>query len=919
MNNMPGIKLRLFLLGIAPAVMIGLALTAYFVHTRFLDLELGLRQRGDLIARQLAAAAAEGLLADNRRFLRDLAQATLKEKDVMEVNIISEFEPLMALPETGATQTHHAAERLVCVQPIRLAQEADGPAAQALGYVRVVLSRRDTLASQREAISYSLGILLSGVLLAAGVARRISRKISSPLLSLTHAVHELSKGQMRARANAEAEGELAYLQAGFNAMASELEKHQQNLEQQMRQATARLQEALESLERRNRELERARVAAETQTDLKSQFLAQMSHEIRTPMNGVIGFAELLAQTPLTQEQSEKLGLIERSAKNLLAILNEILSLSKLEAGNITLNLRQFNLRSNLEDTISLLSVRSPHLPIILWIEPSVPKNIIGDPIRIQQVMSNLIGNALKFTRRGRILARVRVLSCEQGERLLFSVSDSGPGISPEDINRLFSPFQQLSAQGLHYERGAGLGLSIAKNIVEKMSGRIHVASRLHKGTTFWFSLPLAVGLNEFSQASQYAAALVSADPAMRQALRFQLEALGARATVFGALEDFLPSCSNSAQGSIVVIEAGSLPEKKAAALRQTLAQCAASGIDVILILPDGEQSWVKHYREKGCCCLFLPVRSESLRAIFRKLASSGEAQGMVSPLASTATAMPESAQHILVADDNEINRLLLRSQLSRFNAQISQAADGGEALEKLSTQAFDLVLMDLQMPVYDGHAVLRQVREGNGPNRNTPIIAITAYTQPGQKEELLLSGFTACLIKPILEEQLVGLVKARFAHNAQPFSPPGENTPHDVYARALLEKTQGDRRLASVIAVKLFQEFPEYLGDMEAALSQGDRDKARRIAHKMHGAAGFCGLQDIRVAAADFESALLKQEPESILRNLRQILTAETERFLSHQAGIMESLSLPPQLPDNEGSAANEKSSGLSRLCDPNA
>jgi two-component system sensor histidine kinase BarA len=908
MNNMPGIKLRLFLLGIAPAVIIGLALTAYFVHTRFLDLDAGLRQRGNLIARQLAAVAEEGLLASNRRFLRDLAQATLKEKDVIEVNIINEFEPLMALPEAGEAQAYHTAERLICVQPIRFAREDSESAAQALGYVRVVMSRRDTLASQREAIAYSLGILLSGVLLAAGVARRISRKISSPLLSLTHAVHELSKGQMRARADAEAEGELAYLQAGFNAMASELEKHQQNLEQQVQQATARLQEALDSLERRNRDLECARVAAEAQTDMKSQFLAQMSHEIRTPMNGVIGFAELLAQTPLTQEQSEKLGLIERSAKNLLAILNEILSLSKLEAGSVTLNLRQFGLRSNLEDTISLLSVRSSHLPIILWIEPSVPKNIIGDPIRIQQVISNLIGNAVKFTRQGRILVRVRVVSCEQGERLLFSISDSGPGISPEDINRLFSPFQQLNAQGLHYERGAGLGLSIAKNIVEKMNGRIHVASRLHKGTTFWFSLALTVGVNEFSQASQYAAALVSADPATRQALRFQLEALGVRATVFGSLEDYLQRSSDSAHGPVLVIDAWSLPEKKGAALRQTLEQCAVSGIEVILILPDGEQSRVKHYREKGCFCLFLPVRSESLRAVFRKLASSGEAHRAASPAACAATAEPESAQNILVADDNEINRLLLRSQLSRFNAQISEAADGGEALEKLSGHAFDLVFLDLQMPVYDGHQVLRKVREGDGPNRNTPIIAITAYTQPGQREGLLLSGFTACLIKPILEDQLVGLVKARFAQNTQPFSLSGENVPHDVYVRALLEKTQGDRRLASVIAVKLFQELPEYLCDMENALNHGDRDNARRIAHKMHGAAGFCGLQDIRVAAADFESALLRQEPDGVLRNLRQMLTVETERFLSHQAGIMESLSMPSHLPDNGRRVATGRS-----------
>jgi two-component system sensor histidine kinase BarA len=910
------IKLRLWLLGLLPATAIGLALTAYFVTGRIVTLDAELRERGDLIAKQLAIASKTPIAGGDRRFLRELADAVAKEKDVIEADIFDDPDTIDADRRFDAAEISAAiiGDRLIFVRPIPLAMTPPSSSMGALapapsrdarraGYVKVVLSRASTLADMRDAILSSLGILLGGLVLASGLASRIGGKIGSPVLALTRAMHDLSRGRLHTRVSSPAVAELAYLQAGFNAMAADLEKNRKDREREIEQATFRLREALEALEKRNRELDYARGCAEAQTQVKADFLAQLSHEIRTPMNGILGFAELLGQTQLSQEQAEKLGLIERSAKNLLSILNEILSLSKLEAGKITLNLRQFDLRSHLEDVISLLSVRASRPPILLWIEPSVPKNIVGDPIRIQQVINNLLSNALKFARRGKILVRVRVLESDDAqERLMFSVSDSGPGISPKDLGRLFAPFQQLNENGgIQYERGAGLGLSIAKNIVEKMSGEMRVASRHGKGTTFWFSLPLSVGVNEFSQTPEYRAILISADPLARQAFRFQLEAVGARTQVCASPDDLSLNPSNSRPDGILVFDAGFLPKRQEAALNRALERCARMNWPVALILPGDAHSLTGFYREKGCICLSPPVRSESLRAALRKIAHSGDTEATGELVAvGASTFSPETARVFLVADDTEINRLLMRSQLSKFGAHIVEARDGGEALQKLASQKFDMVFLDLQMPVLDGEAVLKETRASHGPNRDAPIIAITAFAQPHLIDKVMRAGFTACLLKPILEDTLAALLSAHFGAAPRSATKSHESAPHDIHVRALLEKTQGDRRLAGVLAVKLFEELPAHLSDLEAEFKRGEMDAVRRIVHRINGASGFCGLQFIRQAAAEFEAALAQKESADILWVLRQKLLSETEHFLSRQTAIMDSLSPPMQLANRQ-------------------
>jgi two-component system sensor histidine kinase BarA len=907
MRLKPGIKFRMMLLGMFPAALVGFTVLAFFVRAGNAELESGLRERGDLVARQVASASASILSAGDRARLQALADATAQQSDAVEVAIFDEAE-LLATSRRDARNRGTGNEKGTVVatvpivkpqapnpradvDPAALPAPVTGSAGAVVGKVSVALSRRKIQNSQREKIAYSLWIVSGGLLLAALLAYRLWSRMGSPILNLTAVVQRLSEGQLETRAEFSAEAELAELQIAFNAMAAELQKNRQNLEDQVQQATRRLQETLKSLEKRNADLELARQQAEAQTRLKSQFLGQMSHEIRTPMNGIIGFSEILAQTPLNEEQAEQLRLIERSAKNLLVIINEILDLSKLEAGKISLNIYRFMLRPYLEDAIAIQAPRATHLPIILWVEPAVPRTIVGDPVRLQQVINNLLGNALKFTRNGRIVVRVRLRKKAGQERLFFSVSDSGNGISPQAMEKLFVPFLQLSEYAVNHERGAGLGLTIAKNIVERMEGRMHVASRLGKGSTFWFSLPLSEQHeNPVEPATEFSAALVDAHRLSQQALRYQLESLGVKVSCFASFDEFIRDYDPVIHGRVALLNAQSLQDKVGIPISRWLEQCKAKDATPILILRERRQRLLSFYRQQGALCLSQPVGTERLRAALRSTRPSVQPE---SPGRLVKTELPRGDKRFLVADDNEINRMLLRAQLSKFGAEILEARDGREALDLSMTQRFDLIFLDLQMPHLDGHTVMQKLRSAPGVNRYTPMVAITAHAQPEQKDALMRDGFADCLIKPIMDNQVVRLIDERLHAGNDPASQPTENLSNtaEAYCHALLEKTNGNRKLASTVAARLFQELPEQLQGIEAALTSQEYETARRLTHLVHGSAAFCGLNTLRKAAADLESGIIRSEAAQRLLELKGALAQEIRQLTAQQEAILDGLS----------------------------
>jgi len=907
---MLGIRARLTFLGVLPTALVGLGLAAYFTQTRITDIDQDLRTQSDLLVRELSVASASPLVAGDRAALRRIAESALLNGDVVHVAITGRdgLAVFVERPQDEAEPDYAPRFSLTAqILPVALpvgtqapagqgASASSPPAPEPVGSVSLELSKQGTLKRQYDTLGVSVVLLLGGVALTLLLARRMARKIGEPVMALTMAVHALSKGDMDARAESEAEAELAYLQAGFNAMAAELKRNRDSLELQVGLATARLQEALEALETRNKELEAARWLAEAQTELKSRFLAQMSHEIRTPMTGIIGFSELLAKTGLDDEQAEKLGLITRSAKNLLAIINEILDLSKLESGKINLDPRPFALRPCLEDIVCLLCVRVPAPSIALWIDPAVPAVIEGDPVRLQQVIANLLGNALKFTRRGRIVIRVRVLSSRKGRRLLFSVSDTGSGISRQDQARLFSPFLQLGEPSFAAERGTGLGLSIAKNIVESMGGEIRLASRLGKGTSLWFDLPLVeAGAVEPQPVVQGVVGLVEQDRLFRQALCGQLASLGVRVEAFATADELFAHFEGKDAPNYLIYGVWPKREKTDAALPGWLEWCERLGKRPVLLFPRGERRMVGYYRKRGAACLFHPLRGEALaKSILSLDAVAAPLEPATPESQDPALAGPAAGLRFLLADDNETNRLLLCEQLRRFDAEQVEARNGGEALERLRREHFDLVFLDLQMPDVDGWEVLRELRNSRGPNRQVPVVAITAFANPEGKGGRDGAGFDACLLKPVSEAELVGLVSRLVGSGSwrlpQKGGPSGNAKPAQGYAAALIRKTGGDVDTASVIAHKLFDELPESLLCAEVAICNREAGSARYAVHKINGSAGFAGLENIRQAAMLLESSLVKGDDWEFCEDLCRKLRREADAFLGVESLVLDQI-----------------------------
>jgi two-component system sensor histidine kinase BarA len=894
----------LLFLGVLPAALIAALLASYFVRSRMADLERSLQDRGDVLVLQIATSAAHGISSGNRQLLNDVVAAALQEDDVVNVEILDPANtPLAAARRTLPAQAGpllRSPLRLkfstqilapADVQTARNSPPQTRPAARSIGTISLSMSHDQTLQAQRDTLLFMLRIGAGGLLLTAILAYRMGRTISAPILSLTAHMQQLSQGQLEARAHFPASRELADLRDGFNDMALELERHRDTLEQKVTDATRQTQETLADLERRNLELDAARRQAEAQTELKSQFLAHMSHEIRTPMNGIIGFTELMGQSELTPTQRSQLNLIERSARSLLGIINEVLDLSKLEAGRVALNPQDFFLRDYLEDAVSLVAPRSTRIPVILWISPEVPSRLVADPIRLQQVVNNLLSNALKSTNRGQVVIRVRKLDGKQMPRLLISVSDSGSGIPQREIGNLFFPFLQLSPYAINQERGTGLGLTIARNIIERMGGAIRVASREGVGTTFWFTLPLTESPTDVStpHPADTPIVLVDVNPISAQATRFQLEAMGYAVHIIESLDHWLTD--DLPEGPAVVIQTSGLENQSTYPLSWWLTQVHARRALPVLLLESVNERQEAHYRERGAICLTPPVRSENLRAVLRSIQPDCDQESAISAQRSEPASRPLRDLHFLVADDNEINRILLRAQLVRLGAEVDDARDGGEALEMLQIQPYDLVFLDLKMPVLHGLEVMAEVLKEPGPNTYTPVVAITAHAQPEQRQTLIDRGFADCLIKPIVEQTVLAAVEHLLHRQfeAPTIRPPVKSIPNR-HAAVLLERSQGDHDIARSVAAKLFAELPEQLAAIKSALRKTDWQEAAHWTHKVHGTASFCGLEELRRDAKALETVLLDAEPWTSYQSQFESFQDDIQKLIEQAPAVMSAL-----------------------------
>jgi two-component system sensor histidine kinase BarA len=911
-----GLRPRALLLSSLPVLTIGLVLAILFTSQRFSELDHALEKQGEMISAAFAHGIFESMTQRQGHTVPFYAQRILEEDNVRSVamhevdgTLITRAGPKMRpLPEgmtlLPAADIRTATSRLTdstlrVIHPIYPASSYHplaGNEANA-GWLEVEIDRSNLVIEKYRSLLYVTLLLVMALTINAIIASRFATSIGRVVDGIKSALGEMSTGNLEVRLEEDAYGELRQLQSALNHLGASIMEGQQELQQNVDQATEDLRETLETIEIQNIELDLARKEALEASRIKSEFLANMSHEIRTPLNGIIGFTNLLLKSDISLTQRDYLDTIQKSSESLLSIINDILDFSKIEAGKLVLDQIPLNFQEVVEDVLTMLAPMAyeKHLEQVSLFYSDVPIGVIGDPLRLKQILTNLVNNAIKFTEHGEVVIRV-MLDDQKDEQatIKVTVTDTGIGLTKEQQRALFSAFRQADTTTARRFGGTGLGLVISKHLVEQMRGEIGLESEPGQGSTFWFTFRAKVHNKDaiyvplmINQSCKIA--IYDINATVRANLRNTLQKrkievveysdIGALATLLRANDPHLP------QAIIVGISA----QKPLYTDITNLYKINNNRLPLIIHGNPADQTTLAELLDGTQLPLITKplCQQKTYEALGNVLESDAFAtsDAKLDPEIFPFNHITASNMRIIAVDDNPANLKLLCALLSDLNVSVTACDSGIKALQQIEQRDFDLVLMDIQMPVMDGVEAAQRIRAMEASERHTPIIAVTAHALASEKHNLLNSGMDDYLTKPINEAQLIHIIHKWTGVNLHAeqeplqdkMDQPASDTAVDMKLGLTLANNKPD--LAEEMLEMLYAALQKDRETITVLLEDEDYDTLQEVVHKLHGATRYTGVPHLQQASHALEENL-KLENVDTVQALTNALLKEVDRVI---------------------------------------